>query len=120
MARRRRNKVVIWDWSPDGKHKEPDRDSRRKRSVGRDAIGAAVLLGVIILILSSIPPSPDGQYRRDRLARYMCEVVGTDPGTPQCVAVTIGGWFAIVVTIGIILKIGRDALKSFGGGRDDV
>jgi hypothetical protein len=120
MARRRRNKVVIWDWSPDSKHKEPGRDSRRKRSIGRQAIGAAVLLGVIISVLSRIPPSPDGQYRRDRLARYMCEVVETDPGTPQCVAVAIGGWFVIVVTIGLILKVGRDALKSVGGSRDDA
>ena len=120
MARRRRNKVVIWDWSPDGKRKEPGRDSRRKGAVGRDAIGAAVLLGVIIFVLSRIPPSPDGQFRRARLGQYLCEVVGTDPATPQCAAVAIGGWFVIVVAIGLILKVERDALRLVGGARDDA
>jgi hypothetical protein len=120
MARRRRNKVVIWDWSPDGKHKEPKLDNRRKRSLGRDALGAAVLLGVIIFVLSWIPPSPDGHYRRDRLGRYMCELVGTNPGTLPCVTVAVGGWLVIVVTLGLILKIARRAVKSVGGARDDA
>ena len=95
----------------------PSRVSRRKRSVGREALGAAVLLGVIIFLFSLLPASSDGYYRRDRLGRYMCEVAGTTPGTPQCVAVAIGGWFVIVVTVGLILKLGRDTFRS--GGRDD-
>jgi hypothetical protein len=119
MVRRRRNLLVLWDWSPGEAHKKSHRnDPGRKRSVVREAIGAAVLLGTIIFLLSNIPNTGDG-YRRDRLARFMCETVGIDPGTPQCVAVSIGGWFAIVVAIGIVLKLGRVALQVVRTGRED-
>lgn len=76
-----------------------------------------VLLGAIIFGLSLIPDSGDGPYRRDRLARYLCEVVGSAPGTAQCVAVSIGGWFLIVVTLGVVLKAGREVLNAVRGER---
>lgn len=118
MVRRRRNKVVIWDWSPDGSRKGAERNSSRRRSVGRDALGAVLLLGVIVFLLARIPDT-DGSYRRDRLGHYMCELVRVDSGTPQCSAVAIIGWFAIVVMVGVILKIGRIGLKFLGIGRGE-
>ena len=98
-------------------HKETTRDRGRKRSVGREALGAALLLGALIFLFSRMPDTTDG-YRRARLANYMCDSVDVQPGTPQCVAVSVGGWFAIVVTLGIVLKVGRTALKAAGLGRD--
>lgn len=83
--------------------------------MGRDALGAVVLLGAIIFILSLIPASEDGSYQPGRLGRYICEVVGTGPGTPRCAAVSITGWFLIVVTVGLVLKAGRTVLKAAGG-----
>lgn len=118
MVRRRRNKIALWEWSPSGEHRdrESGRRERGKRSAGRDALGAALLLGALIFILSKIPDRTPG-YDRGRLASYMCESAGVDPGTLQCVGVTIAGWFAIVVTIGIVLKIARMALGAVGIGR---
>ena len=119
MMRRRRNKLVLWEWTPgDTQHKRSD-DRRSPRSVVRDAIRAALLLGAIIFVLSWIPGSPDGYYRRGRLGRYLCEAVGTAPGTPQCTAMAVGGWFVLVITIGVVLKIGRGALKMIGVGRGE-
>jgi hypothetical protein len=115
--RRRRNKLVLWEWSPGDTQRKRSDNRRRPRSVVRDALGAAMLLGAIIFVLSWIPWSPDGYYRRDRLGRYMCEAVSTVPGTPLCAATVIGGWFVIVITIGIILKMGRGALNVIGIGR---
>jgi hypothetical protein len=115
MARhRRRNKVVIWEWSRAGRHTEPRIERRRGRSVVRDAFVAAALLGVIILVLSMVPPDSDGRYRRDRLARSICELAGVDPAAPQCVPVAIVGWWVIVVALGVTLKGGS---RVFGYAR---
>lgn len=46
----------------------------------------------------------------------MCEVAGVDPGTPACMAANVVGWFAVVVAIGIVLKIARSVLKLIGLG----
>jgi hypothetical protein len=116
MARRRRNKLVLWEWS-DGSDK-PAQNPGRRSSVGREAFGAALLLGAIIFLLSRIPDAGDG-YRRDRLARYFCEVAGTNPDTPQCIAVSIGGWFVIVVSIGIFLKFARSVLNARRPRKDE-
>ena len=120
MARRRRNKLVLWEW-PDGTDERSPRGANRKRrrSVGREALGAALLLSALIFLLSKIPDEP-GAYRRDRLPRYICEVTGTNPDSPQCIAVSIAGWFVIVVSVGIILKIARSALSALRPGRDDT
>ena len=117
MARRRRNKTVLWEWSAAGKPKD-DATRKRPRNVGREALGAITLLGVLIFILSRIPPSPSGGYRRGRLAEFICETAGVSTGTATCVAVSIGGWFLIVIVIGIILKMGRLALRSIAGGHE--
>lgn len=116
-AHRRRNKVVLWEWAPDGGQRKQRRDRPRRRSIARDTLAAVVLLGVIALVLSTIPPSGDGRYRRDYVARYACEVVGTNPDTPQCTAVAIGGWWLIVIAIGLVLKFGARLLASVGIGR---
>ena len=99
---------------PDTRPGSKDRPS----SVGRDALGAAVLLGAIIFLLSRIPDDGGG-YRRDRLARYICEVTGTNPDSPQCIAVSIGGWFVIIVSLGIFLKIARAGLNALRPGKDE-
>lgn len=117
MARRRRNKTVLWDWSAEGKSKD-GASRKRPRNIGREALGAITLLGVLIFILSRIPPSPAGGYRRGRLAEFMCETAGVSTGTATCVAVSIGGWFVIVIVIGIILKMGRLALRSASGSHE--
>lgn len=119
MVRRRRNKLVLWEWSPSGGDDAPDRHRRRERSVAREAVGAALLLGTIVLLLSFIPNSSDGYYRRDRLGRFMCELAGAAPGTPHCFAVAVIGWGVIVVTIGVLLKLGRTVLAAVGVRRDD-
>lgn len=118
MARRRRNKLVLWEWSPEGKPKD---DTRRKRppSVGREALGAIALVGGLIFLISLIPPSPDGGYRRGQLAEFMCETAGVSTGSAACFGVSIAGWFAIVIAIGITLMMGRLALRSVGGDRDE-
>jgi hypothetical protein len=117
MVRRRRNKVVLWEWSPSGGHNDAARRGRRRRSIGRDAIGAALLLGVLIFVVSRLPVTTDG-YRRDRLATFMCDSIGVEPGTLQCAAAGIGGWFAIVLTIGVVLRVARVLLQAVGVGRD--
>ena len=116
MVNRRRNNLVLWEWSPSGKHRKPRQDGGRKRSVPREALGAALLLGVLIFIIAKIPTTTD-DYRRAPIATYMCDSVGVDPGTLECAAVSIGGWFAVVVTVGIVLKVGRIALKTLGAGK---
>lgn len=78
-----------------------------------------VLLGVIIFVLSKVPDTRGG-YGRGHLARYMCQLVGTDPESPQCIAVSMGGWLLVVVTIGLVLKAGRDVLKAIGAGGKDA
>ena len=116
MARRRRNKLVLWEWS--GAPDKPARHRGRQRSVGREALGAALLLGAIIFLLSKIPDGGDG-YRRDRLPRYFCEVTGTNPDSPQCSVVSMGGWFLIVVSLGILFKVARSALNALRPRRDE-
>jgi hypothetical protein len=88
----------------------------RRRSVGAQALGAAALLAFLIFVLSKIPDTRPG-YDRDGLARFMCETVAVNPESAQCVGVTIGSWFLIVVAAGILLQIGRTALRAVGLGR---
>jgi hypothetical protein len=114
MVRRRRNQIVLWEWSRDREREEPSVRRERKRSIGREALGAAILLGVIVFLFSLIPDGREGGYRRNALARYVCEVAGADPGTPACAALTIGAWFAVVIAIGIVLKVARSLLKAIG------
>jgi hypothetical protein len=115
--KRRRNKVVLWEWSPDGEHTEPRRDrGGRKRSIGAQALGAAALLAFLIFVLSKIPDTRPG-YDRDDLARFMCETVAVNPESAQCVGVAIGSWLLVVVAAGILLQIGRAALRGVGVGR---
>jgi hypothetical protein len=92
-----------------GEQKESRRGRDSAGSVGRQALGAIVLLGAIIFLLSQLPApaAGSGTYRRDLLAVAMCEAVGIEPDTAPCVAVSMGGWLVIVVTVGIILKVGR-------------
>ena len=49
----------------------------------------------------------------------MCETAGVSTGSAACFAVSIGGWFAIVIAVGITLKMGRLALRSVGGGTNE-
>jgi hypothetical protein len=76
-----------------------------------------VLLGTLIFLFAKMPVSTTG-YRRDLLATFICESVGAVPATAQCAAVSIAGWFALVVALGIVLKAGRVGLKAAGFGRD--
>lgn len=109
--------MVLWDWSPDGDHTEPRRDrGGKKRSTGAQALGAAALLALLIFFLSRIPDTSPG-YDRDDLARFMCEMVDVNPESAQCVGVAIGGWLLVVVSAGILLQIGRAALRGVGAGR---
>jgi hypothetical protein len=64
-----------------------------------------------------MPASSTG-YRRDRLATFICESVGVEPGTARCAAVSVAGWFAFVVAVGIVLKAGRTGLRAAGFGTD--
>ena len=115
--KRRRNKVVLWEWSPDGQRKKL-RDNRglKQRSVAAQALGAAALLTFIIYVLSKIPDSTPG-YHRDQLARFMCETVAVNPESAECIGVAIGGWLLVVVAAGIVLQIGRAALRGVRGTR---
>ena len=118
MTRRRRNKIVLWDWSPGGKPKDETK-TKRARNVGLEALGATALLGGLIFLLGLIPQSPSGGYRRARLGEFMCETAGVSVGTPTCVVLSIGGWLGIVVAVGIVLKVGRLALRSVARGWDE-
>lgn len=109
--------MVVAEWSPHGKHQHASRNARpRHSSIGRTAVGAALLLGALLLLFSNMPVSTTG-YRRDHLATFICESVGVEPGTVRCGAVSIAGWFAFVVTLGVVLKVGRVGLKAAGFGR---
>ena len=114
MVRRRRNKLVLWEWSPSRGHDDPPRRRHRERSLARDAVAAALAFGAIILLLRFIPHDGDGYYRRDRVGRFMCELAGVEPGTLPCVPVVVVGWGAIVVSIGLMLKLGRIVLNAVG------
>ncbi len=117
--KRRRNKLVLWEWTPDGEHQKPrHRPSRKQASLGAQALGAAALLAFLIFVLSRIPDTKPG-YHRGNLARFMCETVGTDPDSAGCLGVAMGGWLLVVVAVGILLKIGRAALRGVGMKRDD-
>lgn len=115
--KRRRNKVVLWEWSPDGEHIKPRRDRGRKSSVGAQAVGAAALLAFLIFVLSIIPDTTPG-YDRDALATFMCTTVAVNPESAQCVGVAIGGWLLVVVAAGILMQIARAAVRAVGAGRD--
>ena len=114
MIRQHRNKLVLWESSPSGRRDDPPRRRRHERSVARDAVGAVLLFGTIIFLLRFIPHDGDGYYRRDRVGRFMCELAGVEPGTLPCVLVVVVGWGGIVVTIGLVLKLGRIALDAVG------
>jgi hypothetical protein len=118
VARRRRNKLVVAQWSPQAKREHASGDADwRHFSIGRTAIGAALLLGTLILLFSSAPVSSTA-YRRNQLATFICESAGVEPGTAQCAAVSIAGWFVFVVALGVVLKIARISLKAAGFGTD--
>jgi hypothetical protein len=111
--------VVVAEWSPPGRRDRARRDAaRRHTSTGWSVIGAIVLVGGVIVLLINLPVSTPG-YRRERLATFICESVGVAPGTARCAAVSIGGWFAFVVAVGVVLKLGRAGLSAVGLRRDE-
>ena len=111
MAKRRRNKLVLWEWSPDGRHMRDGK--RRPPSAGRDAVTAILLLGTILVVFSLLPPATG--YRRDGLGRFVCEAAGVATGSASCFGVAIGGWFLFVVTVGVVLKAARHILRPLRG-----
>jgi hypothetical protein len=114
MVRRRRNKVVLWEWMPGKKSRKPRRETPRPRAVAPQAVGAVALLAGIVFLVSRVTEGT-GDYGRGDLAAAMCLAVGVAADAPACLAVSIGGWFVIVVAIGVVLKAGRAVLNLLRG-----
>ena len=117
VVRRRRNKVVLWEWSRDGHHANHSPGDWRTRPLWPQALGAAALLGVILFVLSQVPRRSDG-YSRARLGGFICESAGVEPGAALCLPVSVGGWFAIVISIGAAAALVRRAVAALAPRRD--